>query len=256
MTKAVSRELEGKVALVTGGASGIGLAAVRRFADAGAKVAIADLNQEAGELAAQSLIDQGANAMFIRVDVTKSAEVSHMVDMTVDRFGGLDVAFNNAGIEGKLGTPAAEVSEEDWGRIINVNLNSVWLCMKYEIRYMAAHGGGVIVNTSSTAGVMASINSGVAYAASKHGVIGLTKTAAKEYLGQNIRINAICPGGVATRLLERTIGVEEVERLKAATGRDRISTPEQLAEAVLWLSSPASAFVVGQALVIDGGRLL
>ena len=244
-----------QVVLITGAASGIGQAAAELFARQGARLLLADMNADRGAQVAADLVQQGAQVHFVQTDVTKSQEVQAMVDAAISKFGALDVAFNNAGIEGKLGVPAGQLEEEDWNRIIAVNLSSVWLCMRAELSYMAEHGGGVIVNTSSTAGLAASVNSGVAYAASKHGVIGLTRTAAKEYAGKKIRVNALCPGGVETPLLERTIGAQAMAAAGQASPMGRICTPQEIAEAAAWLASGASSFVNGHALVVDGGRL-
>lgn len=241
---------EGKVALVTGGASGIGRATALQFAEAGARVVVADLNENGGNEVVETIRSGGGEAIFARTDVTSEADVAGLVQAAVTHYGGLHCAVNNAGMEGRPGVSTVDLAESDWTRILSVNLTSVWLCMRAELRHMLAHGGGTIVNMSSTAGVAAAVNSGVAYAASKHGVIGLTKTAAKEYANRNIRINAVCPGGVATPLLERTIGTEAF-----ANAKDRLATPEEIAASVLWLSSGASPFVTGHALIVDGGRL-
>jgi len=244
----------GKVALVTGGGSGIGRAAARCFAEAGAIVVVADIDAAAGEDTARMLRDAGGSAHFIQTDVTDARQVDHLVDAAVARFGGLHAAFNNAGVAGRSGVSTIDLDEADWTRILTVNLTSVWLCMRAELRHMVRHGGGVIVNTSSSAGLYAAVNSGVAYAASKHGVIGLTKTAAKEFAGRDIRINAICPAGVATPLLERTIGAQAMAALAQRDPANRIATPEEIARAVLWLCSDAASYTNGQAMLLDGGR--
>ena len=168
--------------------------------------------------------------------------------------GGLDYAFNNAGIIGFEGNPTGQFTTENWTRTLGVNLTGVFNCLKHELAYMAGHGGGTIVNNSSSAGLFAA-QAGAAYGATKHGVIGLTKTAAKEYLGKNIRVNAICPGGVATPLLEGMAGMP-IPATAPGGETPPIASPEQIAEGVIWLSSPASAFVIGQALLIDGGMFL
>lgn len=243
-----------KVALITGGASGIGEAATLRFSAAGAKVAIVDTNQAAGENLVSRVLSNGGEAIFIKTDVTKSDDVKNMVAQTVQKFGALDFAFNNAGVEGKMGVPSAELAEEDWSRILSVNLTAVWRCMKYELQHMVENGGGVIVNTSSSAGLASAVNSGVAYCASKHGVIGLTKTAAKEYAAHNIRINAICPAGVNTPLLQRTVGGANLESVMEANP-GLIATPEDVVEAVVWLFSQSSSIVNGHALLLDNGMM-
>ncbi|WP_159819224.1 SDR family oxidoreductase [Colwellia sp. 20A7] len=221
---------------------------------AGVKVAIVDINETAGKNLVSRVVNSGGEAIFIKTDVTKSDDVENMVAQTVKQFGALDFAFNNAGIEGKLGVPAANITEDDWGRILSINLTAVWLCMKYELQHMVENGGGVIVNTSSTAGLASAVNSGAAYCASKHGVIGLTKTAAKEYRAQNIRINAICPGGVNTPLLQRTAGDADISSIMK-TNPGLISSPEDVVESVVWLFSQSSSIVNGHALLLDNGML-
>ena len=244
----------GKVILITGGASGIGEAATIRFSMAGAKVAIVDINETAGKNLVLRVNNSGGEAIFIKTDVTKSDDVQNMVAETVKQFGALDFAFNNAGVEGKMGVAAAELAEEDWSRILSINLTAVWRCMKYELQHMVVNGGGVIVNTSSTAGLASAVNSGAAYCASKHGVIGLTKTAAKEYKAHNIRINAICPGGVNTPLLQRTVGGADIPSIMEANP-GLIATPEDVVEAVVWLFSQSSSIVNGHALLLDNGMM-
>ena len=242
------------VALVTGGASGIGAAAVKRFAQSGAKVVIADIDASAAEAYANKIQAEGGSATPFGCDVGDEAEVESMIAFAVETFGSLDYAFNNAGIIGSEGQPTGLFSSENWTRTLAVNLTGVFNCLKHELAYMSAHGGGAIVNTSSSAGLKAA-QAGAAYGATKHGVLGLTKTAAKEYLGQGIRVNAVCPAGVATPLLEGMAGRPISPN---APGGDKvaIAAPEEIAEAVLWLCSPASSFIVGQALMIDGGYYL
>jgi NAD(P)-dependent dehydrogenase (short-subunit alcohol dehydrogenase family) len=241
---------EGKVVLVTGGGSGIGLATALRFGTEGAVVVVAD-RSESGQAAADQIVAAGGSAAFLQVDVTISVEVEQMVAGAVDRFGALDVAFNNAGIAGRSSVPTGSIEEDEWDRIIATNLTSVWQCMRHELIWMAEHGGGSIVNTSSTAGVVASTNFGAAYTASKHGVIGLTKTAAKEYARRNIRVNAVCPAGVDTPLLQDAIAPETLAYIRAHPGS--VTEPDNIADAVLWLASDQAAFVNGHALLVDGG---
>lgn len=244
-------DFSGKVVVITGAASGIGMAAADQFSAAGARVVLADLNELEGQSAADRLTARGGEASFVRTDVSNSEDVQLLVTKTVERYGALDCAFNNAGIAGPVGALTTDITEADWSRVINVNLTSVWLCMKYQLQHMEQRGG-VIVNTSSTAGLSPPGAAGVAYAASKHGVIGLTKTAAREYAKRNIRINAICPGGVDTPMLEAA---------RIAAGMDpapigSLVTPEQVAASVLWLCSSGASFVNGVALLIDGGAFL
>jgi NAD(P)-dependent dehydrogenase (short-subunit alcohol dehydrogenase family) len=252
-TKTLARyDFAGKVVVITGTASGIGRATATRFSQAGARLVVADVRVDAGQAFAQELASQGGDAVFLKCNVGDEDDVRQLVDVAVDRYGSLDLAFNNAGIEGSAGVPTTDIDLEDWSRIINVNLTGVWLCLKHELRHMVSHGGGCIVNTSSTAGLGPAATSGVAYSASKHGVIGLTRTASREFAGLGIRINAVCPGGVDTPLLERLLGPQAMTI--ARDDGTTLATPDQIAEAVLWLCSDSSSFVNGQAFQVDGGR--
>jgi len=243
-----------RVALVTGGASGIGAAAVKRFAQSGAKVVVADIDASAAETYANKIQEERSSAIPFDCDVGDEAQVERMIAFVVETFGGLDYAFNNAGIIGSEGQPTGLFSSENWTRTLSVNLTGVFNCLKHELAFMSAHGGGCIVNTSSTAGLKAA-QAGAAYGATKHGVIGLTKTAAREYLSQGIRVNAVCPAGVATPLLEGMAG-RSISPNAPGGHKVAIAAPEEIAEAVLWLCSSASSFIVGQALLIDGGYYL
>lgn len=247
--------LEGKVALVTGGSSGIGRACAIAFARVGARVVIADLAVEGGEETLDLIRQAGGEGLLVRTDVSKAVEVEALVAKTVETYGRLDCAHNNAGIAGAL-APLAQCTEENCDNILTTNLKSVWLCMKYEIPQMLKQGGGSIVNTSSTAGLSGSRYAS-AYAASSHGVIGLTKSAALEYAEAGLRINAVCPGIISTPMIERhTGGDPEVEaRLTAPLPLKRLGSPEEVAEAVVWLCSDAASYVTGHALVVDGGRM-
>jgi NAD(P)-dependent dehydrogenase (short-subunit alcohol dehydrogenase family) len=245
---------EGKVALVTGGGSGIGRETALTFARRGAHVVIADVNAAGGAETLRQIAAAGGEAAFVLTDVSQGHQVEAMVQLAVTRFGRLDMAFNNAGIEGKVGTSTIDYSEEDWDRVIQVDLKGVWLCMKYEITQMLRQGSGAIVNTSSIAGLVGLTGSSP-YVASKHGVIGLTKTAALEYAQQGIRVNAVCPGVVRTPLVERIIGDVEgrEQQYMEAQPIGRMGAPLEIAEAVLWLCSDAASFVTGHALSVDGG---
>ena len=245
-------DFAGKVVVITGAASGIGRATALRFSDAGARLVMADVRAGAGQALAEQLALQGGEAVFVECNVSEEGDVQQLVGIAVDRYGSLDVAFNNAGIEGSAGVPTTDLDIEEWSRIINVNLTGIWLCLKHELRHMVSHGGGCIVNTSSTAGLGPAVTSGVAYSASKHGVIGLTRTAAREFAGLGIRINAVCPGGVDTPLLERLLGPQAMTI--ARNDGTTLATPDQIAETVLWLCSDSSSFVNGQAFRVDGGR--
>ena len=251
--------LDGRIALVTGGGSGIGRASAIAFAREGAKVVVADVNVEGGEETVHSIEDAGAEAVFVRADVSTAAEVEAMINKTIETFGRLDCAYNNAGILESPGVPIHEYPEETWDRTISTNLKGVWLCMKYEIPQMLKQGGGVIVNMSSIWGLVGASGFS-AYVASKHGVAGLTKTAALEYAGSNIRVNAVHPGAIDTSMAARALGAVsggDTEVLTQMISRihpvGRLGTPEEIAEAVVWLCSDAASFVTGHSLSVDGG---
>lgn len=248
--------LKGKVALVTGGGSGIGRATALAFAREGAKVAIADRAVEGGQETSYQIQKAQGEAIFIQADVAKPCEVKAMVKKVIAVYGSLDCAVNNAGIEGEM-TSMAACTEENWDRVININLKGVWLCMKYEIPYLRERGGGSIVNMASIAGLRSGLQRFSSYVASKHGVIGLTKAAAVEYARTGIRINAVCPGFIQTPMVEgesqRNAQLETI--IKDFVPAARFGTPQEIAEAVIWLSSTAASFVNGHALVVDGGFL-
>ena len=246
-------QLDGKIALITGGGSGIGRETAVLFAKHGAKVAIADINPVGGQETVEMIAKQGGEAFFVQVDVSQASQVEHMVNAVVGRYGRLDIAFNNAGIEG---TPVrtADVSEADFDHIMAVNVKGVWLCMKYELQQMLLQGGGTIINAASVAGLIGA-HSMPAYAASKHAVVGLTRTAAVEYARKGIRVNAVCPAVIRTAMVERAI--EQLPQLEQGALMNnpsrRLGETHEVAEAVLWLASDASSFTNGAALTVDGG---
>ncbi|VWC28444.1 SDR family NAD(P)-dependent oxidoreductase [Burkholderia lata] len=242
----------GKVAVVTGAATGIGRQAALCFAEAGAQVALLDTVVSAAEDVAHAIERTGAKAIVLRTDVSRADDVRDAIDTTVATFGRLDIAFNNAGIAPR-GAPVAEFDEDEWDRTIAVNLKGVWLCMKHECRHMLQSGGGAIVNTSSIMGLVSGPGLS-AYSASKSGVIGLTKSVAIDYASRGIRVNAVCPGGIAhTAITDRPENRDDMARLTQATPMARLGEPRDIAETVMWLCSPAARFVTGQAIAVDGG---
>src|SRR5262245_21568880 len=251
----MSGRLEGRVALVTGGGSGIGRASALAFAREGAKVVIADVSAAGGEATVGLSREAEGEAIFVKADVSQATEVERMVSQAMESYGRLDCAFNNAGIGGTALVSAADYTEETWDEVIQINLKGVWLCMKYEIRQMLKQGNGVIVNTASVAGLVGSRLMGVAYTASKHGVVGLTRTAAIEYGPKGLRINAVCPGWVHTALTEAiTDDHPQLEQtLVERYPLGRVGTPEEVAEAVVWLCSDAASLMTGHMMVLDGG---
>jgi NAD(P)-dependent dehydrogenase (short-subunit alcohol dehydrogenase family) len=247
--------LENKVGLVTGAGSGIGRASALAFAREGAKVIVVDTIAGSGEETVTMIRKAGGEATFLRTDVSKASEVQAMVNRTVEIYGRLDSAYNNAGVvvPPRL-TP--DTREEDWDHVISVNLKGVWLCMKYEIPQMLKQGKGTIVNASSMVGLIG-LAKRSAYAASKHGVVGLTKVAALEYANAGIRVNAVCPAVVNTPLVESIISTdpEAEEQLMSMIPMGRLGTLEEIAEVVVWLCSEASSFVTGHAMLVDGGAV-
>jgi NAD(P)-dependent dehydrogenase (short-subunit alcohol dehydrogenase family) len=248
-------ELQGKVAVVTGGTSGIGRETAVLFAKAGAKVVVAGRREVEGKETVELIRAAGGDGLFVKTDVSRAADVEGLVRKTVEKFGRLDVAFNNAGIEGNW-LPIAEQPEEDWDRTIAVNLKGMWLSLKYEIQQMLKQGGGgAIVNMASIAGLIGSAGAAT-YIASKHGVMGLTKSAALETAKNGIRINVVCPAVIETAMADRLFG--EPEFKKFALGLHpigRVGKPLEVAEAVLWMCSDQASFMTGQSLVLDGGML-
>jgi len=244
--------LKDKIAVVTGGGSGIGRSTALAFAEEGAKVAVADIVIEGGEETVRMIKSSGGEAMFIKTDVVNANEVEALIQKTVDVYGRLDCAFNNAGIDGEI-CSLQDHTEENWDRVINTNLKGVWFCMKYEIPQMLKQGSGAIVNTSSIAGLT---GQGTAvYCASKHGVVGMTKAAALQNAMTGIRINAVCPAAIYTPMAEKVMNSDPNLKayVESMQPMGRVGQPEEIAQAVVWLCSDAASFITGHALPIDGG---
>jgi NAD(P)-dependent dehydrogenase (short-subunit alcohol dehydrogenase family) len=248
-------ELRGKVVIVTGGTSGIGRDAAVLFAKAGAKVVVAGRREVEGKETIDLVRAASGDGLFVKTDISLAAEVQALVRKTVEKFGRLDIAFNNAGIEGSL-IPIAEQSEEDWDRTIDINLKGTWLCLKYEIQQMLKQGGGgAIVNMASVAGLIGAAGFAT-YCASKHGVMALTKSAALETAQSGIRINVVCPAVIETPMAERIFGEPEIRKhFIGMHPIGRFGTPMEVAEAVVWMCSERASFMTGQSLVLDGGFL-
>jgi NAD(P)-dependent dehydrogenase (short-subunit alcohol dehydrogenase family) len=248
-------EWAGKVALVTGGTSGIGRETALLFAKRGAKVVVAGRREAEGETAVELIRRCGGQGLFVKTDVGRAADVQALIEKTVEAFGGLDCAFNNAGIEGKW-IPIVEQSEADWDQTIDINLKGTWLCLKFEMQQMLKQGrAGAIVNNSSVAGFIGSYGA-AAYSATKHGVLGLTKSAALEVAKNRIRVNAVCPAVIETPMADRLFGQPAArERALGFHPIGRLGQPLEVAEAVLWMCSSAAGFMTGQSLVLDGGFL-
>lgn len=253
MNKDISYNYQGKVALVTGAATGIGLAAAKAFANAGASLVLAGNNLEAIQKVAQEFKKNGTQVLAIACDVGVEEQVKNMIDKTVDIFGRLDFAYNNAGVMSR-NTETSDLTTDEWNKVMNVNLSGIRHCMKYQLLQMKMQGNGVIINCSFMGGLKGAKGLS-AYAASKFGVLGLTRSAALEYASQGIRINAVCPGFVHTPM-EKTVsgGSEEVlKEMAKMVPANRFCEPEEIADAVLWLCSSGATMVIGQALAIDGG---
>jgi NAD(P)-dependent dehydrogenase (short-subunit alcohol dehydrogenase family) len=242
--------LDGKIALITGGASGIGRGTAMVFAREGARVVVADILMDEGQETVRLVKERGGQAFFVKCDVSEAAEVKALIDKIVSDHGRLDCAFNNAGIEGTV-SMTADGSEDNWDQVMAVNLRGVWLCMKHEIPQMLKQGGGTIVNTASVGGLVG-LQGLSAYCASKGGVIQLTKAAALEYARSNIRINAVCPGGVKTGMSRRLAKQPQIGDNVPAPMK-RWARPEEVGEAVAWLCSDAATFVTGHPMAVDGG---
>ena len=248
----MSGQFVGKVALVTGAGSGIGRAAALAFAQEGAKVVVADVVTEAGEETVRAIRAVGGESRFQATDVSQAKQVAALIQSVVATYGRLDFAHNNAGIE-DAGTSFIDCTDEQWDRVVSIDLKGVWLCMKYEITHMLQQGSGAIVNTSSVAGLIGAAG-GPAYTASKHGVVGLTKTAALAYAKRGIRVNAVCPGVIETPMLSRFAKTPEITTmLTKLEPIGRFGQPAEVAAAVIWLCSNAASFVTGVALPVDGG---
>src|ERR1700751_5723900 len=249
---------ENKVALVTGAASGLGLATARAFAESGASVVLADWNEKDAQSAAQELANKAHKTLAIRCDVSDDAQVEAMVKKTVSTFGRLDAAYNNAGVQNVL-AETADTTREDYDRVMGINLRGVWSCMKFELRQMRKQGSGAIVNCSSLGGLVGGNQRGP-YHAAKHGVIGFTKSAALEYATRGIRVNDVCPGMIQTPMFDKMVaegqGEELNAMLKSLVPMGRMGGPEEIADAVLWLCSSAASYVTGQSISVDGGYVM
>ena len=249
-------DFSGKVALVTGAASGMGLATAQAFAEAGAAVVLADFREDAVKTSAQKLAESGHKAIALRCDVSDDSEVAAMVDRAVAEFGRLDAAFNNAGVMARI-APTAESTREEWDRVIGINLRGVWSCMKHELGHMERQGSGAIVNNASVGALTG--NPGISsYIASKHGVVGLTRTAALEYIQRGNRVNAVNPGLIDTQIARDVVSGNEQAYADIAKNVPigRAGTPEEIASVVLWLCSPGASYVVGHAVTVDGGMTI
>jgi NAD(P)-dependent dehydrogenase (short-subunit alcohol dehydrogenase family) len=249
-------DFSGKVALVTGAASGMGLATAQAFAEAGAAVVLADFREDAVKTSAQKLVESGHKAIALRCDVSDDAQVAAMVDRAVAEFDRLDAAFNNAGVMARI-MPTAESTREEWDRVIGINLRGVWSCMKYELRQMVRQGSGAIVNNASVGALTGNPGIG-SYIASKHGVVGLTRTAALEYIQRGIRVNAVNPGLIDTQIARDVVSGDEQAYADIAKSVPigRAGTPKEIASVVLWLCSPGASYVVGHAITVDGGMTI
>jgi NAD(P)-dependent dehydrogenase (short-subunit alcohol dehydrogenase family) len=247
----MSNEFQGKVVIVTGGGSGIGRRTALAFARNGAKLIIGDINTRSGKETMKQIRQAGGESNFVKADVSKAAEVEAMVNTTIDVYGRLDYACNNAGIQAGRAT-VTETTEEDWDRTIDTNLKGVWLCMKYEIPFIIKNGGA-IVNMSSIRGLRPTAFQ-LAYVASKYGIIGITKSAALAYAKSGIRINAICPGRIRTPMTEAVVRDESPGLIAERVPLGRLGTPEEIANAVIWICSPSASYITGAAISIDGGE--
>lgn len=251
----MSKAFHDKVVLITGASAGIGRAAALSFGHQGAKVVVSDIDVERGRAVVQEIVANDGTAVFIKADVAKESEVQHLVEETIESFGKLHFAFNNAGIEGQP-APTTDCTTENWVRTIAINLTGTWLCMKYQLPHILDAGGGAIINMASIAGLKGIANM-PAYTASKHGVVGLTKTAALEYAKKNVRINVVCPAAIDTEMIQRFSGgdPEALAGMHAMQPIGRMGTPQEVADAVLFLCSDEARFLTGVVLPIDGGTM-
>jgi NAD(P)-dependent dehydrogenase (short-subunit alcohol dehydrogenase family) len=253
----LSKRFEGKVCLVTGAGSGIGKASAVAFGQQGASVIVADVNALAGEETVSQIRKLGSEAVFVHVDISRLADVENMISVAVNRFGRLDCAVNNAAISGSVSCPTNEYPEDAWNQMMAVNLTGTWYCVKHELNQMLKQGSGAIVNVSSAAGLRGHPNN-VSYAVAKHGVVGLTRTAALEFATKNIRVNAVCPTGIETPMMldgRRNLRNDPKAYEDAANyqAMKRLGQPKEVADVILWLCSDESSFITGHAMAVDGG---